>query len=149
MQFIGIMGEAQYQVLADVYSKSQAVAKADIVDNLTSTATNQPLSASQGRLLGLKNTTWYRSTTSFADALTKIGYGEGYFADVLNTINANISTYTANAVNNVQISTVGPYYGVTFYKLNDNYYGGFIFGYYADAWIAFRKVGSEYCVRTL
>lgn len=41
VQFPGVMGEANYQVLADVYSKSQtyskteAVAKADIVNNLT------------------------------------------------------------------------------------------------------------------
>ena len=45
VQFPGVMGEAQYQVLADVYSKSQAVAKADIVNNLTSTATDKPASA--------------------------------------------------------------------------------------------------------
>lgn len=39
VQFVGVMGEAQYQVLADVYSTSQAVAKADIVNNLTRDAT--------------------------------------------------------------------------------------------------------------
>lgn len=47
----GVVGEAQYQVLSDVYSKSQAVAKADIVDNLTSTNTDKPLSAAQGKAL--------------------------------------------------------------------------------------------------
>ena len=58
VQFPGVMGEANYQVLADVYSKSQtyskteAVAKADVVNNLTSTATNQPLSAAQGKAIG-------------------------------------------------------------------------------------------------
>lgn len=40
--FAGTMGEAQYQVLADVYSTSQAVAKADVVNNLTSGETNPP-----------------------------------------------------------------------------------------------------------
>ena len=54
VQFIGIMGEAQYQVLADVYSTSQAVAKADIVDNLTSTNTDKPLSANMGKALNDK-----------------------------------------------------------------------------------------------
>ena len=51
VQFPGTMGEAQYQVLADVYSTSQAVAKADIIDTLTSTATDKPLSAAQGKVL--------------------------------------------------------------------------------------------------
>ena len=51
VQIPGTMGEAQYQVLADVYSKSQAVAKADIVDNLTSTNTDKPLSANMGKTL--------------------------------------------------------------------------------------------------
>ena len=51
VQFPGVMGEAQYQVLADVYSKSQAVAKADIVNNLTSTSTTAPLSANMGKML--------------------------------------------------------------------------------------------------
>lgn len=51
VQFIGIVGEAQYQVLADVYSTSQAVAKADIVNSLVSTATDKPLSAAQGKAL--------------------------------------------------------------------------------------------------
>ena len=55
VQFPGVMGEANYQVLADVYSKSQtyskseAVAKADIVNNLTNTATDKPLSANMGK----------------------------------------------------------------------------------------------------
>lgn len=54
------MGEANYQVLADVYStsqtysKSEAVAKADVVDNLTSTATDAPLSAAQGKIVNDK-----------------------------------------------------------------------------------------------
>ncbi len=58
VQMLGVMGEAHYQVLADVYSKSQtyskdqAVAKTDIVNNLTSTAANKPLSAAQGKALG-------------------------------------------------------------------------------------------------
>ena len=51
IQFPGVMGEANYQVLADVYSTSQAVAKADIINNLTSTATDKPLSAAQGKVL--------------------------------------------------------------------------------------------------
>ena len=51
VQFPGVMGEAQYQVLADVYSKSQAVAKADIVNNLTSTATDKPGSANMLKTL--------------------------------------------------------------------------------------------------
>ena len=60
IQFVGIMGEAEYQVLADVYSKSQtyskseAVAKADIVNNLTSTSTTAPLSANMGKTLNNK-----------------------------------------------------------------------------------------------
>ena len=37
------------ELLADVYSKSQAVAKADIVNNLTSTSTTAPLSANMGK----------------------------------------------------------------------------------------------------
>lgn len=51
IQFAGTNGDAQYQVLADVYSTSQALAKADVVDELTSTATNAPLSANQGKIL--------------------------------------------------------------------------------------------------
>ena len=51
IQFAGTNGDAQYQVLADVYSTSQALAKADVVDDLTSTATNVPLSANQGKIL--------------------------------------------------------------------------------------------------
>lgn len=54
VQFVGVMGEAQYQVLADVYSTSQAVAKADIVNTLTSTSTTAPLSAAQGKALNDK-----------------------------------------------------------------------------------------------
>lgn len=54
VQFPGTMGEANYQVLADVYSKSQAVAKTDIVNNLTSTLTDKPLSAAQGKGLNDK-----------------------------------------------------------------------------------------------
>ena len=57
VQFVGVLGEAEYQVLADVYStsqtysKSEAVAKADIVNNLTSGDTDKPLSAAQGKAL--------------------------------------------------------------------------------------------------
>ena len=40
--------------VSDVYSKSQAVAKADIVNNLTSTLTDKPLSAAQGKVLNDK-----------------------------------------------------------------------------------------------
>lgn len=63
VQFVGVMGEAQYQVLADVYSTSQAVAKADIVNNLVSTATDKPLSAAQGKAL---NEAITQSATKFA-----------------------------------------------------------------------------------
>ena len=38
-------------LLSNVYSKSEAVAKADIVDNLTSTLTTAPLSANMGKML--------------------------------------------------------------------------------------------------
>ena len=51
VQFVGVLGAANVQVLADVYSTSQALAKADVVDGLTSTATNVPLSAKQGKVL--------------------------------------------------------------------------------------------------
>lgn len=57
VQFAGVMGEAQYQVLADVYStsqtysKSEAVAKTDIVNDLTSASTTAPLAAAQGKAL--------------------------------------------------------------------------------------------------
>lgn len=57
VQFHGVVGIADFQVLSDVYSKSQtyskleAVAKTDIVNNLTSDATNQPLSAAMGKSL--------------------------------------------------------------------------------------------------
>lgn len=57
VQIVGTIGEANYQVLSDVYSKSQtyskseAVAKADIVNNLTSTSITAPLSAAQGKAL--------------------------------------------------------------------------------------------------
>lgn len=56
------MGEANYQVLADVYSKSQtyskteAVAKADVVNNLTSTDPTKVLAAPQGKALNDKIT---------------------------------------------------------------------------------------------
>ena len=57
VRFPGTMGEANYHVLADVYSKSQtyskteAVAKADIVNNLTNTDPTKVLAAPQGKAL--------------------------------------------------------------------------------------------------
>ena len=91
IQFVGIMGEAEYQVLADVYSKSQtyskseAVAKADIVDNLTSTDPNKVLAAPQGKALNDKignlhclyawNTTTINVDIEFAPATNKSATG--------------------------------------------------------------------------
>ena len=65
VMFAGTMGEAQYQVLADVYSTSQALAKADVVNNLSSTATDKPLSAAQGKALNdnLNNIPRIKTTT--------------------------------------------------------------------------------------
>ena len=86
VQFPGVMGEAQYQVLADVYSKSQAVAKADIVNNLTSTATNQPLSANMGNYIkrvlgnivgGDKNTSTVSIPTSTPTLCSSISLAAG------------------------------------------------------------------------
>lgn len=80
VQFVGVMGEANYQVLADVYSKSQtyskteAVAKADIINNLTSTATDQPLSAAQGKAL---STAIAQSTANMATSVKKTAIAAG------------------------------------------------------------------------
>ena len=56
--FPGVNGEVVIQTLADVYSKSQVdtllaakVSTSNIINNLTSTATNQPLSANMGKTL--------------------------------------------------------------------------------------------------
>lgn len=56
--FPGVNGEVVIQTLADVYSKSQTdtllaakVSTSNIVNNLTSTATDKPLSAAQGKTL--------------------------------------------------------------------------------------------------
>lgn len=82
VQFPGTMGEANYQVLADVYSKSQAVAKADIVNDLTSTATDKPLSANMGKALNDKITIHdlgiFSTKSDFESAiLTAITTGDG------------------------------------------------------------------------
>lgn len=107
VQFPGTMGEANYQVLADVYSKSQtyskteAVAKADIVNNLISTATDKPLSAAQGKALNDKLiptqitlTNLHSSISNFSHVLAyKIGdYVDinGYF--ITNTEISNNTT---------------------------------------------------------
>lgn len=68
--FLGVMGEAQYQVLSDVYSKSQTnsllgakVNISDIVDNLTTTVAGKVLDARQGKALSdaiAQSTAWVR-----------------------------------------------------------------------------------------
>lgn len=74
VRFPGTMGEANYQVLADVYSKSQtyskteAVAKADIVNNLTSGGATVPLSAEMAKL----------ANTSEDHQITRVG---SYFTE--------------------------------------------------------------------
>ena len=75
IQFAGTNGVAQYQVLADVYSTSQAVAKADIVNVLTSTATDVPLSAAQGKVLAdgkVKEIYFDSADTTWAKVFAKL-----------------------------------------------------------------------------
>ena len=57
VQFPGTMGEAEYQVLADVYSTSQAVAKADIVNDLTTDDATGEKPAGQHEVYQLNNLT--------------------------------------------------------------------------------------------
>lgn len=94
IQFPGVMGEANYQVLADVYSKSQtyskteAVAKADIVNNLTNTSTTAPLSAAMGKALNEKiKSTTVTITTSSAGVSGLLSNSKIVYAIVCNTAN--------------------------------------------------------------
>ena len=93
VQFPGVMGEANYQVLADVYSKSQtyskteAVAKSDIINNLTSTSTTAPLSANMGKAL---NAAIEQST-----AITDL---TGTVTGVLNSDNGGLGTDINGAI---------------------------------------------------
>ena len=81
--FPGVNGEVVIQTLADVYSKSQVdtllaakVSTSNIINNLTSTETNQPLSAAQGKVLNEKSSKYItidRTVTSYGN--TWISYG--------------------------------------------------------------------------
>ena len=94
IQFAGTNGDAQYQVLADVYSTSQALAKADVVDGLTSTATNVPLSANQGKIL--KDRLEVKTITSGdLDDITETGY---YFINAASGVVANSPAGYSNLI---------------------------------------------------
>ena len=60
-----------------MYSKSQAVAKADIVDKLTSTATTAPLSANMGKALNDELTALFNPSAIIAMGWYKVSGGIG------------------------------------------------------------------------
>lgn len=102
VQFIGIMGEAQYQVLADVYSTSQAVAKADIVDNLNSTNTDKPLSAAMGKQI--KDNIGSTSEAITPTAGDNVTINDSYCYRIGKIVTINISfTMTADATSTQQL----------------------------------------------
>lgn len=79
---------------------SEFVLKTDVVNNLTSTATNVPLSAAQGKVLNDKLTT---TTTAASNAIPKSG---GTLTGAL--VAQSNTNYTTKQVRNVILSTSEP-----------------------------------------
>lgn len=119
--FIGAQGDVTTQVLADVYSTSQAVAKADVVDNLINSATNQPLSANMGKTLAAK-------------AIDTSGNGYCKFAD--GTLIC-WGTYTDDAIASTQV-------GSLYYALNINVDISFAITFTAKPAITITPASSTY-----
>lgn len=96
--FLGIMGEAQYQVLSDVYSKSQTdsllgakVNTSDIVDNLTTTVAGKVLDARQGKAL--------------SDAITQSTASVAWLPNPQTTLtNTNLNTVLTAGTYNADVS---------------------------------------------
>jgi hypothetical protein len=103
----GIVGEAQYQVLADVYSKSQVDQKIQ------------------------QSTAWYSSSTSFTAAANDAGITErNYIGEALDAIKSGISSQTNNTIVNKLQYTSGPAVYAIVGKTNDNYFAGMAWSYY-------------------
>ena len=97
VQFPGTMGEANYQVLSDVYSKSQAVAKADIVNNLTNNDPTKVASQAEAYALAQKSIdTSGAQYVKFADGML-IQWG-AYVSDAVST----------TAVGSLYMATIAP-----------------------------------------
>ena len=79
---------------------------------------------------------WMNSTVSFYDAIHSSG-ADDYYAIALDNLHSNISSYANEQVHSTKLASGGPMFGVTFFKLNDTYYGGTLFGYYGDYVFAF------------
>ena len=119
VQFPGVMGEAQYQVLADVYSKSQtyskseAVAKTDIVNNLTSTATDKPGSANMLKTLNDKLTSCLvgetlnvSGTTDAGGRITVSKTKRFSYAAVISNVSHDLSTPYSVTIEVIAATTV-------------------------------------------
>lgn len=103
IQFVGSMGEANYQVLADVYSTSQAVAKADVVNNLTIDDDTGTKPAGQHEVYQLNAYTRNIGLQSGANYMGNIicaGYntGSGNYVDVFVPVNTNNRTVLSATV---------------------------------------------------
>ena len=107
--FPGVNGEVVIQTLADVYSKSQVdtllaakVSTSNIINNLTSTATDKPLSAAQGKQIK-------DNIGSTAEVITPIAgdnvtINDSYCYRIGRIVTINISfTMTADATSTQQL----------------------------------------------
>ena len=126
----------------------------DVVNNLTSTATDKPLSAAQGKALSeaiaQSTAKTYYESTSFSQAIADAGLTAPYLTEALNTIDTDIGSITANAVQNQTVRTNGPVCFAVYAKVNDTYYAGTIFTYYYNpAVYGFYRKGSTYGVKAL
>ena len=96
---------------------------------------------------------WVVSTVSFSDACSKANLNE-YIGQALDTMHGNIGSYASDSVTNDAIDTLtpqggsGPHFYITVGKLTNNYYGGYLYGYYARrTHIAFRNSDGTFGVR--
>lgn len=75
-----------------------------------------------------------KSTTSFQAIDPYIPSSSAYMGGVLDLLHSNRSSYTDGTVSNIYLARGGPAYGITFMKVNNNYYSGMIWGYHDSCW---------------
>ena len=97
-------------------------------------------------------TDWVTSTTSFADACSKIGIYSGIGAVLLNLKN-NVAGYADNSLNTRVDASQGPVYFMLVGKANNNYYTGILLSYFYNDTsrqpVMFTYYNGTYAVKKL
>ena len=128
-------------LLSDVYSKSEAVAKTDIVDDLNSTETQKPGSANMLRALKTLLDAGYASisgsvtATSLSDfdaalttACSGLAYGESRYIEVYPNWSSSLSNGVVSLARIYRVNVAGTLYQCYIF------FGGAQGYYYSDAW---------------